>query len=102
MGAVRNLRRNPGLRAFRVHAALKHMDLDLSLATCGRMLAPNSKLYGLGTCEVSRTRDLSPPPDGAGTGRSAYDTRRPQARRQNLPRLLLGETTDEDREIALR
>ncbi|MBA4117092.1 MAG: helix-turn-helix domain-containing protein, partial [Rubrobacter sp.] len=45
--AVRRLQQNPGLGAFRVHAALKQAGMDLSPATCGRILALNRKLYDL-------------------------------------------------------
>ena len=45
--AVRRLQQNPGLGAFRVHAALEQMGIDLSPATCGRILALNRRLYGL-------------------------------------------------------
>lgn len=45
--AVRRLQQTPGLGAFRVHAALEQMGIDLSPATCGRILALNRKLYGL-------------------------------------------------------
>lgn len=45
--AVRRLQENPGLGAFRVHAALAQMGIHLSPATAGRILALNRKLYGL-------------------------------------------------------
>ena len=45
--AVRRMQQNPGLGAFRVHAALEQMGMDLSPATCGRILALNRRLYGL-------------------------------------------------------
>jgi len=48
MQAVRDLQQNPELGAFRVHAALKQMGIALSVRTCGRILALNRKLYGLG------------------------------------------------------
>lgn len=44
--AVRKLARNPGLGAFRVHAALRQMGFDLSRATCGRILARVREVYG--------------------------------------------------------
>jgi putative transposase len=47
MNAVRLMQENPGLGAFRVHAALKQMGIHLSRATCGRILAENRKVYGL-------------------------------------------------------
>ena len=37
--AIRKLAQNPGLGAFRVHAAMRQMGFDLSRATCGRILA---------------------------------------------------------------
>jgi putative transposase len=44
--AIRKLAQNPGLGAFRVHAALKQMGFDLSRATCGRILAQVREVYG--------------------------------------------------------
>jgi hypothetical protein len=46
---VRELQENPELGAFRIHAALKQVGIDLSPRTCGRLLALNRRLYGLGT-----------------------------------------------------
>lgn len=48
MNAVRKLQQNPRLGAFRVHAALKQMGIDLSRATCGRIMAENRRVYDLG------------------------------------------------------
>jgi putative transposase len=44
--AIRKLAQNPGLGAFRVHAALEQMSFDLSRATCGRILARIREVYG--------------------------------------------------------
>lgn len=44
--AIRKLAQNPGLGAFRVHAALMQMGFDLSRATCGRILARIREVYG--------------------------------------------------------
>ena len=44
---VRELQRNPELGAFRIHAALQQLGIDLSPRTCGRILAHNRKVYGL-------------------------------------------------------
>ena len=44
--AIRRLAKNPGLGAFRVHAALVQMGFDLSRATCGRILAQIRQVYG--------------------------------------------------------
>jgi transposase len=44
--AIRKLAQNPGLGAFRVHAALEQMGFDLSRATCGRILAQVREVYG--------------------------------------------------------
>ena len=44
--AIRKLAQNPGLGAFRVHAALVQMGFDLSRATCGRLLARVREVYG--------------------------------------------------------
>jgi putative transposase len=43
---VKELQRNPELGEFRVHAALKQLGIHLSPRTCGRILAPNRRLYG--------------------------------------------------------
>jgi transposase len=48
MNEVRKLQENPELGEFRIHAALARMGIDLSPRTCGRILAANRKLYGLG------------------------------------------------------
>lgn len=45
--AVRKLQQNPKLGAFRVHAALKQTGIELSRATCGRIMATNRRVYGL-------------------------------------------------------
>ncbi len=47
MLAVKRLQDNPGLGAFRVHAALRQLGIEISPSTCGRILAMNRKLYGL-------------------------------------------------------
>jgi putative transposase len=44
--AIRKLAQNPGLGAFRVHAAMRQMGFDLSRATCGRLLARVREVYG--------------------------------------------------------
>jgi len=44
--AIRKLALNPGLGAFRVHAAMVQMGFDLSRATCGRILAQVREVYG--------------------------------------------------------
>jgi transposase InsO family protein len=46
--AVRKLQENPELGAFRIYAALRHMGIHVSRATCGRILAENRALYGVG------------------------------------------------------
>ncbi len=43
---VRTLQENPELGAFRMHAALQQIGIELSPRTCGRILALNRKLYG--------------------------------------------------------
>ncbi len=47
MLAVKRLQENPELGAFRVHAALRQIGIEISPSTCGRILAMNRKLYGL-------------------------------------------------------
>jgi transposase/transposase-like protein len=44
--AIRKLAQNPGLGAFRAHAALAQMGFDLSRASCGRILAQVREVYG--------------------------------------------------------
>ena len=44
---VKELQENPELGAFRMHAALRQIGINLSPRTCGRILARNRKLYGL-------------------------------------------------------
>ena len=46
IAAIRRLQENPELGAFRMHAALKQMGIDLSPSTCGRIMARNRKPYG--------------------------------------------------------
>jgi transposase len=46
MNEMRRLQQNPGLGAFRVHAALKQIGIHLSERTCGRILAINRRIYG--------------------------------------------------------
>ena len=46
MNEVRRLQQNPGLGAFRVHAALEQIGIHLSPRTCGRILAMNRRIYG--------------------------------------------------------
>jgi putative transposase len=48
MREVRKLQENPELGEFPIHASLARMGIDLSPRTCGRILAVNRKLYGLG------------------------------------------------------
>ncbi len=70
MRTVRELdRRTPRVPSergeFRVHAALKRLGIALSPRTCGRILAVNRRLYGLGK-QVSVERD--PNLTGSSTG----------------------------------
>lgn len=44
---VRKLQQNPGLGAFRMHAALEQLSIHISRATCGRVMAINRRVYGL-------------------------------------------------------
>src|SRR5712691_3799362 len=44
---VRKLQENPLLGEYRVHTALLRMGINVSPATCGRIMAVNRKLYGL-------------------------------------------------------
>ena len=46
MNEVRRLQQNPGLGAFRVHAALEQIGINLSERICGRILAVNRRIYG--------------------------------------------------------
>lgn len=45
---VRQLQKNPGLGAYRMQAALEQMGIYISRATCGRIMAINRRVYGLG------------------------------------------------------
>ena len=47
IAAIKRLQENPELGAFRMHAALKQLGIELSPRTCGRIMARNRKLYGL-------------------------------------------------------
>jgi len=51
---IRKLQENPLLGEYRVHTALLRVGIEVSPATCGRIMAKNRKLYGL------------PPPKRAG------------------------------------
>ncbi len=44
---VRQLQKNPGLGAYRMQAALEQMEIYISRATCGRIMAINRRVYGL-------------------------------------------------------
>ncbi len=44
---VRKLQENPLLGEYRVHTALLRMGINVSPATCGRIMAANRKLYGV-------------------------------------------------------
>ena len=56
---IRSLQRNPELGEFRIHAALQQLGIVLSPRTCGRILAVNRALYGLG--KAPRRRSSLPP-----------------------------------------
>jgi len=44
---IRKLQQNPLLGEFRVHTALLRMGIEVSPATCGRIMAANRDLYGI-------------------------------------------------------
>ncbi len=44
---IRKLQENPLLGEYRVHTALKRLGIEVSPATCGRIMAANRQLYGL-------------------------------------------------------
>jgi len=44
---IRKLQENPLLGEWRMHAALKRIGIEVSPATCGRIMAANRQLYGL-------------------------------------------------------
>src|SRR2546421_8680090 len=44
---IRKLQENPLLGEFRVHTALLRIGIEVSPATCGRIMAANRQLYGL-------------------------------------------------------
>jgi putative transposase len=49
---IRKLQENPLLGEYRVHTALKRLGIEVSPATCGRIMAANRQLYG-----IEKTRD---------------------------------------------
>jgi len=53
---VKKLSENPNIGAYRVRAALEQMGIQLSRATCGRLLALNRNLYHL---QVPRRKDAN-------------------------------------------
>ncbi len=69
---MQELQENPLLGEFRVHAALKRLGIFLSPSTCGRILAPNRKLYGLPKSE--RALDEPKPMPFAAQRRHQYWT----------------------------
>lgn len=46
---IRKLQENPLLGEYRVHTALKREGIEVSPATCGRIMAANRQIYGLET-----------------------------------------------------
>jgi len=44
---IRKLQENPLLGEYRVHTALLRIGINVSPATCGRIMAANRKLYGM-------------------------------------------------------
>lgn len=44
---IRKLQENPLLGEWRVHTALLRMGIEVSPATCGRIMAANRQIYGL-------------------------------------------------------
>lgn len=58
---VKKLASNPDLGAYRVRAALEQMGIQLSQATCGRLLALNRKLYGLDLSKEEKHRKKEMP-----------------------------------------
>jgi len=44
---IRKLQENPLLGEYRVHTALLRMGIEVSPATCGRIMAANRRLYGI-------------------------------------------------------
>ncbi len=62
MNEVRRLQQNPGLGAFRVHAALGQIGIPLSERTCGRILAVNRRIYGYEKPKASGAGEKKPMP----------------------------------------
>jgi len=52
INTVYKLQENPELGEFRIHAALKQLGIHISPRSCGRILALNRKLYGIGKSEA--------------------------------------------------
>ena len=44
---IRKLQENPLLGEYRVHTALLRMGIEVSPATCGRIMAANRQVYGI-------------------------------------------------------
>ena len=59
--AVRKLQENPLLGEYRVHTALLRMGIEVSPATCGRIMAANRQLYGLEKAKRSPRPKLEMP-----------------------------------------
>jgi transposase len=64
MAAIRRLQANPELGAFRIHAALAQLGIDLSPRTCGRILALHRAL-GAPLPAVATPHDAQPMPFAA-------------------------------------
>lgn len=59
--AIRKLQENPLLGEWRVHAALLREGIEVSPATCGRIMAANRELYGLEKPKRERREKLEMP-----------------------------------------
>lgn len=58
---VRKLQENPLLGEYRVHTALLRMGIEVSPATCGRIMMANRKLYGIESTKRQPRPKLSMP-----------------------------------------
>jgi transposase InsO family protein len=72
LDAARKLQENPLLGEFRLHAKLKQLGIELSPRTCGRILAVNRELYGLGRPPRTKSMLASKPMPFAATRRHEY------------------------------
>jgi putative transposase len=72
MNLARQLQVNPEMGEFRLHTKLQRLGIDLSPRTCGRILAVNRALYGVGRPPRSKPTFPPKPMPFAATSRHQY------------------------------